>query len=337
MEDNKVLISFVLPIYNVAPYLKECIDSLYEDSSLKCEKSCYEILLIDDGSTDDSGKICDDYADKCVNIVSFHKENGGASDARNYGLRRAKGKYVCFIDADDFLPKGVVSKLLSIANNSLAEIVLWDANVVDEQGRPIQGAADEFSHTLLQGDTHYSGQDFLRVNLELCNDYIRIIWLGMYERKFLLDNCLWFEKGLLLEDEMWIPITYLAAKSIYYIKEKFYCYRIRQGSAMNRVDKNYGETLASMAYIFSVLSSYYDYKITDNFLKRKMKANITKICLHAMAVLEVYRYPQVVKKIKKIEVLKNAEGIRNKIRALLLIICPRVFCLVNGKLRQYIH
>ena len=97
------LISIVVPLYNVENYLKECIDSILTQSYHNLE-----IILVDDGSTDNSGKICDNYAKKDSRIKVIHKENGGASDARNYGIKEAKGKYIQFTDSDDFYDKNSI-------------------------------------------------------------------------------------------------------------------------------------------------------------------------------------------------------------------------------------
>ena len=91
---NEILITFIVPIYNVEKYIDACIKSILKISSINMQ----EIILIDDGSTDNSGKIADNYAVRYSNIKCFHKKNGGLSDARNFGLERAAGKYVCFID-----------------------------------------------------------------------------------------------------------------------------------------------------------------------------------------------------------------------------------------------
>ena len=94
-------ISVIIPVYNTEQYLSRCLDSILSQSF-----DDFELLLIDDGSTDSSGAICDSYAEKDSRVRVFHKENGGVSSARNLGLDNAKGDYVCFVDSDDFLNKG---------------------------------------------------------------------------------------------------------------------------------------------------------------------------------------------------------------------------------------
>ena len=99
-------ISVIVPIYNVAPYLRECIESI-----LNQDYKNLEILLVDDGSTDDCGMICDEYAMVDNRIRVFHKENGGLSSARNLGIKEASGKYISFIDSDDYVAVDFLSTL----------------------------------------------------------------------------------------------------------------------------------------------------------------------------------------------------------------------------------
>ena len=101
------LISVIIPVYNVRDYLEKCIYSVITQSY-----SYLEILLIDDGSNDGSGLICDDFEEKDKRIKSFHKINGGLSDARNFGIEKASGEYLCFIDSDDYIPENYIESLL---------------------------------------------------------------------------------------------------------------------------------------------------------------------------------------------------------------------------------
>lgn len=106
---NNDLISVIVPVYNVENYIEECCKSLLEQTY-----SNIEILLIDDGSKDNSGKICDVFANKFNNFKVYHKENGGLSDARNYGLKFAKGEYVTFVDSDDTVEKNYIEELYNL-------------------------------------------------------------------------------------------------------------------------------------------------------------------------------------------------------------------------------
>ena len=124
MKDvTKIILSFIVPVYNVEEYLEECLDSLVQQDIPYDE---YEIICIDDGSTDKSGEILDDYAKKYNNIIVIHKENGGVSSARNCGIDIARGKYIWFVDADDFIRKNCLSAVKSkIEENKYDTIRIW--------------------------------------------------------------------------------------------------------------------------------------------------------------------------------------------------------------------
>ena len=113
-----MLISVIIPVYNVEEYLHYAIESL--------EKQTYknfEIILVNDGSTDDSGKLCDDYSEKYSNVRVFHKENGGLSDARNFGVQKAKGEFITFLDPDDYLEAYSLELLASVQKQHNCDIV----------------------------------------------------------------------------------------------------------------------------------------------------------------------------------------------------------------------
>lgn len=115
------LVSVVVPVYNAQKYLQSCVDSIINQTYRNLE-----IILVDDGSTDQSGMICDEYADKDERIRVVHKENGGAADARNAGLQCVKGEYIVFIDSDDFVHARFIELLLAIAKKKEADIVVGD-------------------------------------------------------------------------------------------------------------------------------------------------------------------------------------------------------------------
>ncbi len=114
------LVSIVIPIYNVEKYLEQCIISILEQSYNKIE-----VLLIDDGSTDKSKDICDMFERKDIRVHAYHKSNGGLSDARNYGMTKCNGKYVMFVDGDDWLDKETVSESLEFAERNELDIVFF--------------------------------------------------------------------------------------------------------------------------------------------------------------------------------------------------------------------
>ena len=112
------MISVVIPIYNVAQYLSQCVDSVLSQSYQDLE-----IILVDDGSTDECPKICDDYQQKDARIRVIHKENGGLSDARNAGMKKATGEWTLFVDSDDWIDQEAIAKLYQFAIENRCDIV----------------------------------------------------------------------------------------------------------------------------------------------------------------------------------------------------------------------
>ena len=121
MKEKKDLISVVIPVYNTEKYLKECIDSVINQSY-----NNLEIILVDDGSTDNSLEICNKYADMDKRIKVIHKNNGGLSDARNVGIENANGKYITFVDSDDFIENDMYELLYNDVCENNAEIAGCD-------------------------------------------------------------------------------------------------------------------------------------------------------------------------------------------------------------------
>lgn len=112
-----MLISFIVPVYNVEKYLDTCITSIVDQ-----KYKDYEIILVDDGSTDSSPKICDRYEHQHSFIKTIHKENGGLSDARNYGIKAAKGEYILFVDSDDYIAPDAVENIVNTLKSEKNDI-----------------------------------------------------------------------------------------------------------------------------------------------------------------------------------------------------------------------
>ena len=186
-----MLLSIIVPVYNVEPYLRRCVDSLLDQG----EFSDYEIILIDDGSTDRSGEICEEYASTNEKVRVLHKENGGLSSARNAGLAAANGEYVLFVDSDDYLKTGCLAALLETAYQQNADIVCFNyAYVSDPYGYEIN-----MVHTDI-GDQVLTGQNYLL--LQLKNGTMQMTaWKNLYCRALLTKNGLCLREGYVHEDE----------------------------------------------------------------------------------------------------------------------------------------
>ena len=121
------LISIIVPVYNVEDYIKQCLDSILLQTYTN-----FEVIVVDDGSTDSSSEICDDFAKKDKRFNVIHKENGGVSKARNIALDNVNGSYVVFVDSDDVLPKDALKKMIdeTIATNSEVSVSKFNENFI---------------------------------------------------------------------------------------------------------------------------------------------------------------------------------------------------------------
>ena len=135
--EKKPLISIILPIYNIEQYLPKCMDSILNQTYKNLE-----IIMVDDGSTDSCGHMCDEYRKKDSRIVVLHKSNGGLSDARNYGIRNANGKYIACVDPDDYVDNSYVEYLVGLVMKYGTKMsicqhrVIYDSGKIKENGRP---------------------------------------------------------------------------------------------------------------------------------------------------------------------------------------------------------
>lgn len=212
------LISVIIPVYNVEEYLHRCIDSIlnqtYQD---------IEIILIDDGSTDNSGKICDEYALKDNRIRVIHKENGGLSDARNIGLNSMKGKYVTFIDSDDYVENFYIKELYELIIKYNSEMSICPYTIITNNRYANIGK--DYKETVLNTETCLS-----RMLLE---EGFSVSACAKLYKVELFEN-IKFPKGKLYEDN---GITYkliLKSNKIAYGGTSIYKYYIRDNSITNK-------------------------------------------------------------------------------------------------------
>ena len=209
------LISIIVPVYNVEEYLKQCLDSILEQTF-----SNYEVILVNDGSTDSSGLICQEYAEKDARIRYFEKENGGLSDARNYGIEQARGDYLTFVDSDDFLDASHLSILYNALVNNDADISI--ANYANYQ----TSTATFYLHTF--GEYYekiYTSEELIDdlSFLERNDLSFSTIWGSLYKKRVF--SFLRFPKGVIGEDVALIYKMYTQVDKIVYVHKDTYIYR----------------------------------------------------------------------------------------------------------------
>ncbi len=213
-------ISVIIPVYNTEKYLRRCIDSVlaqtYQD---------FELLLIDDGSKDSSGAICDEYAEKDTRVKVFHKENGGVSSSRNVGLEHARGEWITFVDADDWIAYDMLRQMLERADAKGADVVLGD-----------------FAFSFSKGDVIYMIAEWDNNKTASLNRYITSVWTclcgGIHKRSLYEEYQLKSPQGVTYcEDFHLIVRLCYYARKVVNIHQPFYYYRQQGGSVTHNLNK----------------------------------------------------------------------------------------------------
>ena len=216
----KPLLTVVIPVYNVEKYLKRCIDSI-----LVQEWKHYDIILVDDGSTDNSSKICDDYAKAYDFISVIHKENGGLSAARNTGISHAEGEYVYFPDSDDWIEPNTFSDLAEVIESDQYEIISFNREFVKSEDDIIK--SDSKQSKRLTGKEALVEMFSYGFITGFANDKI-------YRKALFTKNNIQFPVGKYYEDLGTNYKLFLAAKKIYATNQKYYHYLIDNPDAITK-------------------------------------------------------------------------------------------------------
>lgn len=215
---NNPSVSVIVPIYNVEIYLKRCVDSILSQTLRDIE-----VILVDDGSPDNCGTICDDYAKKDTRVHVLHKENGGISDARNLGLKYAKGEYVCFIDSDDFIDEDMLNTLYRLVEENEVDMSVCGIRDYYEGQEPVY---DHEERAFV-----CSGIEGLRYTLEgrllpgsVCSKLIR---------RTICDT-LSFPVGKTYEDAFYTPELFFKISKVAITTKKMYNYWHRADSVTTK-------------------------------------------------------------------------------------------------------
>lgn len=211
------MLSIIVPVYNTEKYLDQCVKSI-----LNQNYSDFELLLVNDGSTDNSGIICDNYAKQDNRIKVFHKENAGQGIARNYGLNQSKGLYVWFIDSDDWIAENCLFFLMEELEKEPVDMLGFSGSEFREHngqiGNPIK----------LKKISITNGNEYIKENSIITTT----VWSFIYSTSFLKRENLQFEGDMIHEDDYFQLLCFLKVNSIRKIPFSFYYYRIRSGSTM---------------------------------------------------------------------------------------------------------
>lgn len=232
------MVSVIVPVYKVEPYLEQCISSITKQTYQNLE-----ILLVDDGSPDKCGAICDRWAKQDARIRVIHKENGGLSAARNAGLEKAQGEYLCFVDSDDYLEKDMIDRLLKALTVNHAQISACNFAFKDEAEGADAPGTQRFEPYQINHEMLLSGRETMRLMDRGKYIFSEAIWNKMYKREIF--TSLRFPEGKIHEDEFLFHKILYPLERVVCIPYVGYHYRRRPGSIMEQ-DRRPGDYLEAL-------------------------------------------------------------------------------------------
>ncbi len=292
MEEKKI--SIIAPVYNVGKYLEECILSLINQTHHNLE-----ILLVDDGSTDASGTICDDYSAKDPRIKVIHQKNGGAGSAKNTALNTATGDYIAFVDSDDFVRPDYIWVLLDTLERERADIAECGFFLMRKSSKE---AVDN------QPTGVFSAEQFLE---RFLTDWkCSLLWNKLFKRELLDD--LRFYEGRVIDDEFYTYKAVMRAQRIAVTAEPLYVYRQRKTGVTNQgrwrqrlLDRlaYYTERYDLVTGAFPRLQPLFLAELADNLMRMKQEVQeFSDLTAEVDRTMRRYKQP----------VLKSSLGIKTK-------------------------
>ena len=283
-------ISITIPVYNVEKYIRECLDSVLAQTFPN-----YECILVDDGSPDNCPAICDEYAGMDFRFKVIHKKNGGLSDARNEGIKAAKGEYIVLLDSDDlFADKKALENIWKIIQTTKADVI-YNSNFTIFNDNDFT-SSDGFDKDFIFGDTIHFYKKLFRSRNTLCGCCFTV------QRDFLLRHNLYFKTGIFHEDEHWMPRVICAAFRIIVNHNLFYAYRTgRPGSVMyNLTPKRLFDIISIIEDLLN-LSKAKDIKTFHRFVYMDRCSRLWKRVFHSIILLDTAHYQDTVLLLEKLK------------------------------------
>ena len=281
--EKRELISIIVPIYNVENYLRQCLDSILNQTYQN-----FECLLINDGSPDNSADICREYVEKDSRFKYFEKENGGLSDARNYGIRQSKGSYLTFVDSDDWLENDALQQLYDALKKENADISIGRYNCYDESRCQylFYDSNPDASLEVIEGKEIIDREGVE----EMRNGNWTVAYLKLFKRE-LLEN-LPFPLGKIAEDTYWTWKVLLKASRVVYLNSYIYWYRVGLTGTLSDIwsEKRMYDEIEAREEKLAILSSL-NYDLTNHILiyKNRLQRVVAKLEEQNMQLTEIYR------------------------------------------------
>lgn len=305
-------VSVVVPVYNVEKYLHQCIDSLLNQTYPNLE-----IILVDDGSTDNSGKICDEYKDNYPDIMIIHKQNEGLGFARNSGMAVATSDYVTFIDSDDYADKKMIEELMKPIIENNADTVIGGFKKVDDLGNVL--FTETYEKQIYTGKRAYE-DFFIRIlgSKPGKHDFVRMsVWNSVYSLRLIKENQISFpsERVMISEDLGFDADYYKIASNVVILSTSMYNYRYNPGSLSEKYRSNKFQLINDLytemrkringtfkkqeeadnrlktMYLIQIRGCIKQENISGKNRREKIES-VKSICTHAMVQQVIKTYPR---------------------------------------------
>lgn len=280
---EKIKVSVIIPVYNTGKFLEKCLESVVNQSLKEIE-----IICVNDGSTDNSLEIVQYFSQKDKRIIIINKKNGGQSSARNAGMKTAQGEYICFIDSDDFIDSLMMEELYNEIEKTNSDVVESNIFLYDDKTHKVEERKNKKYNSAEKGSYLWG-----KYTTEVCNK--------IYKKEFLLKNNIFFEEGMIHEDDLFTIRILFSTNKIEKIEKSFYYYRInRCGSTMTNV--NLEKRLQALQRIVEKIKEYQEIMQTDIFSFLMLKI------LEIYYLIEIYEINK--ENIKKEKIKELEESIK---------------------------
>ena len=278
-------ISIIIPVYNTEKYISDCLDSILAQTYKN-----FEVIIIDDGSTDNSLSICNTYKEKNKNISVLHIENSGVSAARNIGIKHAKGEYLLFVDSDDTLYEHSLSMFIKEHTSPDIDILVGGNDI---SYYPYTKNIKYYNENLVSSSREENFFNYAKGRL------IVAPWNKLVKKELILRHNLFFEKGIINEDLLWTFKLLFHSKKMRIFPSSTYLYRVRSGSIMSNITSRHTK---SHIIITNILYTYFLGKATpsiiisfETFKNQTMRYAIrtysSKEAYQTYLILRQYKFP----------------------------------------------
>lgn len=329
---EKVDVSFIIPIFNIENYLTVCIESI-----LKQEGINLEIILINDGSIDNSVKIALSYANRYENIFLIDKNNEGVSISRNIGIENSKGKYICFIDGDDFYYEQFAKKFFDICEENNLDIIRGQYIQYDDENSKF---CSSLSNIIPNINMVLDGKLFFELSIK--NKCIEVVpWLGYFKKAYLDENKIRFPEGISFEEDQLFFLKNLLLSDtckVMQVDIPFYAYRNRLTSVTN----NYTlKQLEDIVYILDrekwLINNYYNIRNKRNLGYKYMSASFSQFIPIYSTIIGVQK-KSILKRVSfksRLYLLRYHFNKKILVKSFLFLIAPNLFGIFYKRINSW--